>query len=154
MLLSINDDNFIENEAGKIFNMQKFMKARTKKIFNGVKLVIPTNTKKGLDDKIADHFGRCQTYTFLNEKGEVVEIINNTSEHMGGKGLPPELMKKHGARVLLCGDIGPRAINLCQELGIEVYVCQAETVREIFKMWKNNKLKKAGAEDACEEHRI
>ena len=118
-----------------------------------MKIVIPTNNKKGLNDKIAEHFGRCLTYTFLNEKGDVVEIIDNTSEHMGGKGLPPELMKKHGADILLCKGLGPRALNLCQELGIEVYVCQAETVKEIFEMWKNNKIKKAGAEDVCEEHK-
>ena len=119
-----------------------------------MKIVIPTNNKKGLNDKVADHFGRCLTYTFLNEKGRVMEIIDNISEHMGGNGLPPELMKKHGANILLCKDLGPRALNLCQELGIEVYVCQAETVKEIFEMWKNNKLKKAGAEDVCEQHKL
>ena len=119
-----------------------------------MKIVIPTNTKKGLDDKIAEHFGRCLTYTFLNEKGEVIEIINNISEHMGGIGLPPELMKEHGADVLLCKDLGPRAIDLCKELGIDVYVCQAETVKDIFELWQNKKLKKAGIEDACEQHKI
>ena len=119
-----------------------------------MKIVIPTNNKKGLNDKIADHFGRCLTYTFIDEKGNLLEVIGNTSEHMGGVGLPPELMKKHGADILLCKDLGPRALNLCGELGIEVYVCQAETVREIFEMWKNNKIKKAGAEDVCEEHKL
>ena len=119
-----------------------------------MKIVIPTNNKKGLNDKIADHFGRCLTYTFIDEKGNLLEIIGNTSEHMGGVGLPPELMKKHGADILLCKDLGPRALNLCGELGIEVYVCQAETVREIFEMWKNNKIKKAGAEDVCEQHKL
>jgi predicted Fe-Mo cluster-binding NifX family protein len=117
-----------------------------------MKIVIPTNNKKGLADKVADHFGRCLTYTFLNEKGEVVEIADNTSEHMGGKGLPPELMKKHGADILLCRDLGPRALLLCQELGIRVYVGRAETVRDIFDMWENNKMKKADKEDTCREH--
>ena len=115
--------------------------------------MIPTNDKKGLDSKIAEHFGRCLTYTFLNEKGEVVEIVDNTSEHMGGRELPPELMKKHGADILLCKDLGPRALALCSQLGIDVYVNQAETVKEIFEMWKNNKIKKAGAEDICEQHK-
>jgi len=118
-----------------------------------MRLVIPTNSKEGLNDKIAEHFGRCFTYTFLNEKGEVIEIIDNTSEHMGGTGLPPELMKKHRADVLLCRDIGPRAIDLCKKLGIDVYVYQAKTVEEFFQLWQNNKLKKANAEDACEQHR-
>lgn len=115
-----------------------------------MKIVIPTNNKKGLDDKIAEHFGRCLTYTFLNEKGEVLEIIENTSEHNGGHGLPPELMKKHGANILLCKGLGSRALNLCKEFDIDVFVCQAETVKDIFDLWKNNKLKPAGAEDACQ----
>jgi predicted Fe-Mo cluster-binding NifX family protein len=117
-----------------------------------IKIVIPTNDRSGLKDKVADHFGRCNTYTFLNEQGKILEIIDNTSEHMGGKGLPPELMKGRGANVLLCRDLGPKALNLCEEFKIEVYTAQAETVREIFEMWHDNKLKKAGTEDACEKH--
>ena len=117
-----------------------------------MKIVIPTNNKKGLNDQIAEHFGRCLTYTFLDEKGEVLEIIDNTSEHMGGVGLPPELMKKHGASVLLCRGLGSRAIDLCRELRIDVYVHQTGRVKDIFELWKNNKLKKAGTEDACEQH--
>ncbi len=119
-----------------------------------MKIVIPTNSKNGLDDQVADHFGRSQTYTFLDEKGEVVEVIKNTSEHMGGQGLPPELMKQRGADILLCRDLGPRAISLCAELGIDVYTCQAKTVKDIFAMWQSNRLKKAGADDACEHHKI
>ena len=107
-----------------------------------MKIVIPTNSKDGLKDKVAEHFGRCNTYTFLDEKGEILEIIDNTSEHMGGTGLPPELMKKHGANILLCKDLGPRALCLCGELGIEIYTSQLKTVKEIFKAWKENKLKK------------
>jgi len=118
-----------------------------------MKIVIPTNDKEGLNSKLAEHFGRCNTYTFLDENGKVIEVIDNTSEHMGGTGLPPELMKKHGANVLLCRDLGPRALDLCGEFGIEVYVYQAETVKEIFTLWKNKKLKKAGFDDVCEEHR-
>jgi predicted Fe-Mo cluster-binding NifX family protein len=119
-----------------------------------MKIVIPTNDRKGLDDKVAEHFGRCLTYTFLNEKGEVEEIIENTSEHRGGEGLPPELMQKHGANILLCKDLGPRALALCSQLRIDVYVNRAERVKEIFEMWKNDKIKKAGVEDVCEQHKL
>jgi len=119
-----------------------------------MKIVITTNNKMGLKATIAEHFGKCDTYTFLDDKGKVVEIIDNTSEHMGGIGLPPELMKKHGADVLLCQELGPRALNLCQQLGIDVYVCQAKTVKEIFDLWKKNKIKKADSSNVCEEHKI
>jgi predicted Fe-Mo cluster-binding NifX family protein len=119
-----------------------------------LKIAIPTNGRNGLDEKIAEHFGRCGTYTFLNENGDILEIIENTSEHMGGKGLPPELMKARGANILLCRDLGPKALSLCEEFGIEVYVGQAETVKDIFEMRKNNKLKKATLNDVCEEHKL
>lgn len=118
-----------------------------------IKIVIPTDGGEGLQNKIANHFGRCQTYTFLDENGKVLEIIDNTSEHMGGVGLPPKLMKKHNADVLLCHDLGPRALNLCRELEIEVYCDNSQTVEEIFELWKNNKLKKATLDDVCEEHK-
>jgi len=115
-----------------------------------MKIVIPTNSKIGLNDEIAEHFGRCLTYTFLNEKGEVLEIIENTSEHNGGQGLPPELMKKHGANVLLCKGLGSRALNLCKKFDIDVCVYQVEKVKDIFELWKNNKLKLASSEDTCQ----
>ena len=118
-----------------------------------MKIVVPTDDKKGLNDNVAEHFGRCKTYTFIDEKGRVIEIIDNTSEHMGGYGLPPELMKKHGANVLLCKGLGPRALELCRQFGIDVYVCQAYTVKEIFDFWKRKKIKKADFENVCEEHR-
>jgi len=114
-----------------------------------MKIVIPTNSTNGLNDEIAEHFGRCNTYTFLNEEGRLLEVIKNISEHMGGKGLPPELMKKNDANILLCRGLGPKALSLCEELNIKVYVYKAKTVREIFNMWKNNKLKEASLKDAC-----
>ena len=118
-----------------------------------MKIVIPTNDKKGLSSSVAEHFGRCKTYTFIDEYGKILEIIDNTSEHMGGSDLPPELMKEHGANVLLCKGLGTRALNLCEKLGIDVYVCQAGTVKEFFELWKDKKIRKAGFDDTCEEHR-
>ena len=118
-----------------------------------MKIVIPTSDEKGLKGSVAEHFGRCSSYTFLDEKGRLIEVIPNISRHMGGSGLPPELMKKYDANVLLCRGLGPRALELCNQLEIEVYVYSAQTVIEIFKLWKDNKIKKASAEDVCDEHK-
>ncbi|MEA3378226.1 MAG: NifB/NifX family molybdenum-iron cluster-binding protein [Nanoarchaeota archaeon] len=118
-----------------------------------MKIVIPTNDKKGLDAEVAEHFGRCQTYTFLDENGELIEIVDNASRHMGGVGLPPEVMKRHGANVLLCKNLGPNAIMLCNQLGIEVYTNNSETVRDIFNLWKNKHIKKAEIGDGCKDHK-
>jgi predicted Fe-Mo cluster-binding NifX family protein len=117
-----------------------------------MKIFIPTNDHQGLNSTAAEHFGRCKTYTVLDQKGRVQAIINNTSEHLGGAGLPPELIKRKGADVLLCKELGPKALDLCSQLGIEVYVCPAQTVREIFGLWKNKQVKKAQLEDSCQKH--
>lgn len=117
-----------------------------------MKIVIPTSDKKGLEATTAEHFGRCSTYTFLNEEGKILEVIENTSEHMGGTGLPPELMKKNGADILLCKGLGLRALELCQQLGINVYISDEESVEDVFKDWKNGSAKKAGMDDACDHH--
>jgi len=117
-----------------------------------IKIVIPTDGRNGLDENVAGHFGRSETYTFLNGRGKLLEIIDNTSEHMSGQGLPPELMKAHGANVLLCKDLGPKALNLCKKLGIEIYTGQAKKVKGLFEMWKSKKIHKAGAGDTCKYH--
>lgn len=117
-----------------------------------MKMAIPTEGKRGLEESIAYHFGRCETYTILDENGKLLEIIDNTSEHMGGEGLPPELLKKHGVDVLVCQGLGPRAVDICGQFGIEVYVGEAGSVKEMFDLWKAGKLKKATMEDVCEEH--
>jgi predicted Fe-Mo cluster-binding NifX family protein len=118
-----------------------------------MKIVIPSKDKKGLDSAVAEHFGRCNTFTFLDENGKIIEIMDNTSQHMGGISLPPKVMKKHGADILLCKSIGPKAIMLCKQLGIKVYVSQTETVKEMFSLWKDKKIKKAEIEDSCKDHR-
>lgn len=118
-----------------------------------MRIAVPTDGEGGLNCLVAVHFGRCPTYTFLDGDGSLVEVVANTSEHMGGSGMPPELLKKHGADALLCRDLGPRALAMCGELGIGVYLCGAETVKGMFEAWKRGKAKKAGSGDVCGEHR-
>ncbi len=108
-----------------------------------MKIAVPSEGRKGLEERVAEHFGKCNTFIFLNEKGEVVEIIEKGFE------LPPEIIKKHNANIVLCKNIGLKAFNLCKKLGIEVFVGNGETVKEMFELWKENKVKKAEVEDLC-----
>ncbi len=118
-----------------------------------MKIAIPTMGKKGLEEIVSEHFGRCDTYTFLDEKGNILEIIDNSSSHNGGSGLPPELLKENNVDVLLCKGLGPRALELCKELGITVYVDSGNRVKEIIENWKKKSPSPATMNDICEEHR-
>jgi predicted Fe-Mo cluster-binding NifX family protein len=118
-----------------------------------MKIAVPTERDGGLDDSVSAHFGRCSTYTFIDGKGKVIGIMKNDQGHMGGTCSLPRTIKDAGADILLCRDLGPKALRLCEEIGIDVYVSKARTVREIFELWKGNKIEKASEDNICKGHR-
>ena len=119
-----------------------------------MKIAIPTLGSTGLDDTVAVHFGRCPYYTILDEQGTIISIIDNSSVHTNGTQSPPELLHQHNITVLLCQDLGPKALQLCKQLNIEVYVNAEPTVRGLFTRWQNKELTQAGDNDICKEHSL
>lgn len=117
-----------------------------------MKIAIPSEGDKGLQEHIAEHFGRCPFYTILDENKNVLQILKNTSAHMGGQLQPPELLAENGIQVLLCRGIGRKALGLGKELGIDIYVdYNSTTVEGIFDQYKANSLSKADLNDSCTE---
>jgi len=118
-----------------------------------VKICVPTLGDRGLDEYVSEHFGRAPTFTIVDLKTNEVKVIPNTSQHMGGKGYPPEIMAQLGVEVMICSGIGPRAISLFENFGIEVYVGAHGTVRETIQAWQAGRLQMATDENACKAHR-
>lgn len=116
------------------------------------KVCVPTNGAGGLDDRVGEHFGRVPTYTIFNPGTEEVEIVDNTSEHMGGAGYPAEILAGLGIDVLLCSGLGRRAIQMFSESGIEVCTGVSGTARDAIESWKAGSLAKASEGDACTRH--
>ena len=115
-----------------------------------MKIAIPTDDK----NTVANHFGRCKFYLCFDEKGGALDEIKNTSEHMGGVGLPPDLLKKNCVDVLLCKDLGPNAISLCKNNGIEVYkLPEAKSIIDLFRLWQSGELAEATLNQGCESHK-
>ncbi len=135
----------------KMLEMMK--KLNTSKETENVKICVPTLGQGGLDDYVSDHFGRAPTFTIVDLKTGEVKVIPNTSIHMGGSGYPPEILREHGVDVMLCSGIGPRAIKMFEQFGIEVYVGATGTAREAIEAWKAGKLQEATDENACKMHR-
>jgi predicted Fe-Mo cluster-binding NifX family protein len=115
-----------------------------------MKICVPSMGKEGLDAVLGQHFGKVPYYTIVDSESGETEVVDNTSEHMGGVGLPPELMSKAGVDVMLCGGLGRKAVNLFEQFGIEVYAGAQGTVGEAIEAWKNGQLRKASAETACQ----
>jgi len=118
-----------------------------------LKIAIPTMGNKGLDEQVGQHFGRVPTYTIIDTETDKVEVFDNTSEHMGGVGLPAEILSKRGIHVLVCSGLGRRAIMLFDQFKIQVYIGAQGTARNAYEKWKNNELQPVNSvDDACQEH--
>jgi predicted Fe-Mo cluster-binding NifX family protein len=117
-----------------------------------MRLSVPSMGNKGLDEHVSPHFGRAPVFTIYETESEKVEIVPNTSQHMGGVGYPPELMHAHKVDIMLCSGLGPRAIQMFEQFGIRVYVGAMGTVKTTIDAWKNGTLQEATDETACKEH--
>ena len=117
-----------------------------------MKICIPTMGNKGLDDFVGEHFGRVPTYTIVDLDTNEVKVVENTSQHMGGVGYPPEIMTQEGVKALVCRGLGRRAISMFDEAGIDVYIGASGTVKDAISAFRQGQLQKASIEDACGRH--
>ena len=117
-----------------------------------MKIGIPTMGENGLDDVVGEHFGRVPTYTIVDMDTNDIKVIENTSDHMGGQGHPPEILKKEGVTILLCRGLGRRAISMFEDFGIDVFIGASGTVRDAIDAFKNDRLQKASMDNSCDLH--
>jgi predicted Fe-Mo cluster-binding NifX family protein len=123
----------------------------TKKGCETMKIALATEGKGGLDDNLSGHFGMSRTFTIVNDDGSV-EIVENTSEHYGGTGSPPELLQKKNVDTLICMGMGPRAIDMLAEFKIKVYVGHGGIAKDALEQLKAGKLNPISELDGCKEH--
>lgn len=118
-----------------------------------MRIAVPTESEGGSKSLASTHFGRCKTFTVFDEKGRFIEVIDNSSEHQGGMGKPPELMRQNNIDLLLCKGLGPSAISMCEGFGINVFLAQGRTAEDMVRFWQDDKAKQASEEDGCKDHR-
>ncbi|MDD3042117.1 MAG: NifB/NifX family molybdenum-iron cluster-binding protein [Methanosarcinaceae archaeon] len=117
-----------------------------------MKVCVPTRDENGLDGLVEQHFGKAPTYTILDTESQEVSVIPNTSEHMGGVGLPPEYLHQNGVDIMLCAGLGFKAVQMFETFGIEVFVGVGGTARDSFAAWEAGRLHKATADNSCADH--
>jgi predicted Fe-Mo cluster-binding NifX family protein len=117
-----------------------------------MKVCIPTNGNKGLEENVGEHFGRVPTYTIVDLENNDVKVIPNTSNHMGGTRNPPEILAEQGVNIMICQGLGRRAISMFNDFGIHVYIGARGTVEDAIESYKQGSLQKANEGDACQRH--
>ena len=118
-----------------------------------MKICIPTMGDRGLDELVSEHFGRAPTFTVVDMETKGVNVISNTGEHFGGVKAVPEIISEADVEVMLCSGVGPRAIGMFEQFGIEVYVGASGKVEDAIRAFQAGMLHEATDADACKEHR-
>lgn len=121
-----------------------------------MKIGIPTMGDRGLEETISEHFGRAPTFTIVDMRTNEVSVLPNTGEHFGGVKVAPEILSEEGVEVMLCSGLGPRAISMFEQFGIEVYVgaeSGGTTVRDALNAFQAGLLHEVSDKDACALHR-
>ncbi len=116
------------------------------------RLCVPTVGSGGRDDLVGEHFGRVPTFTVVDSDTDEIRVLDNTSEHRGGAGLPAELLAEAGIDVVLCQGLGRRAVQLLSDAGITVCTGVSGTVADVVESWKRGELTEAGEGEACTRH--
>ncbi|MFC2079623.1 NifB/NifX family molybdenum-iron cluster-binding protein [Candidatus Bipolaricaulota bacterium] len=116
------------------------------------RICVPTAGRGGLADSVGEHFGRVPTYTIYDTETRQVNVVDNTSEHAGGTGLPADILSKLGIDVLLCRGAGRKALAILGENGIMVCFGVDGTAGEAIDAWKAGSLVTASEADACQQH--
>lgn len=114
---------------------------------------IPTVDEGGLLSNISMHFGRSPYFTIIKfEKEEIKDIYTKEvlGKHSGGTKTPAEIALNSGLDVLICGNLGPKAVAMLQNSGIEVFSGASGKTKEAFNEWKSGTLQLAD-ENSCDE---
>jgi predicted Fe-Mo cluster-binding NifX family protein len=97
------------------------------------RMVVPCESRAGLDSELSRHFGRCSNFAVVEvHAGEIVSCEQADNPHGGhhAHGAVPAFCRELGAEVMLCGGIGRRAVAHFEEAGVAVSAGYFGTVRE------------------------
>ncbi|MEN4017960.1 MAG: NifB/NifX family molybdenum-iron cluster-binding protein [Methanobacterium sp.] len=87
-------------------------------------ICIPTLNEGGLLSDISMHFGKTPYFTFIKlEDGGIksIDVIESFGKHNGGSKTPAEIILSSGANVLICGNLGSKAVSMLRDREIEVF---------------------------------
>jgi len=101
-------------------------------------MIIAIATENGM---VAQHFGRCPQYTLVTlEDGKETgrQVVDNPGHEPG---FLPKFLHEHGANAVLAGGMGPMALNLFNERGIQPYVGISGSIEDAIQGFLKGTLK-------------
>ena len=117
-----------------------------------VKVAFASEENRGLESRLAYHFGRCPYYVFVEiEGGEVkgVEVKENPFFGSHVPGAVPQFIADEGANVIIAGGMGPRALDLFRRLNVQPITGATGRIKDILEDYLAGRL---GGAEPCDDH--
>ncbi|MBS3759515.1 MAG: NifB/NifX family molybdenum-iron cluster-binding protein [Desulfobacterales bacterium] len=96
-----------------------------------------------LDSQLNPRFGRSSGFVVYDTETEQAVYLDN-SQNLGlpqGAGIKTaQMIADSGAKVLISGQLGPKAAQALSQSNIKVYSCDGGTVRDAIKAYQENRL--------------
>jgi len=106
----------------------------------------------GLQSEVSAHFGRCPYYTVVEVEGnEIVrsEVLKNPYFDNHQPGAVPQFIQTQNVNVMIAGGMGPRAIDLFTQFGIEVATGVQGQVKNVAAAYLDGRISGVAP---CEHH--
>ena len=106
-----------------------------------------TATASSLDAQIDPRFGRCSYLVIVESETMQFETIPNMAAGAsGGAGIQAaQTIANKGVKLLITGNVGPKAFQALSAAGIDVATGAFGTVKESIEKYKRGELSKTGA---------
>jgi len=106
-----------------------------------------TATADSLDAQIDPRFGRCAYFIIVDSETMQFEAIPNAAAGAsGGAGIQAaQTIANKGVKLLITGNVGPKAFQALSAAGIEIATGVSGTVRDAVEKFKRGELRKTDA---------
>jgi len=108
--------------------------------------IIISSEGKDLDSKIAEVFGRCSYFLFVEIEDQKIKefeaVENKNINQAGGVGVSvAQMVAEKNAGVVISGAVGPRALEVLKQFDIQVYKASG-SIKEAIQKFIEGKLQK------------
>ena len=101
-----------------------------------------SSSGKDLAAQLDPRFGRCRYFLIIETDDLSFEVFENENAALGGgAGIQSaQFVASKGAQAVITGNCGPNALQTFTAAGVQVYVGQAGSVKDIVETYQNGKL--------------
>ena len=113
-----------------------------------------SSSGKDLNSQVDPRFGRCAYFVIVETNDMSFEAFDNESIALGGgAGIQAaQFVASKGAKAIVTGNVGPNAVQTLSAAGVQVFVGQSGTVREVIENYTRGKINSTSTPNVADHH--